>query len=282
MRYGYLGYVITALSFFPLCILLKAEEFKPDETIVYKTIGEIKLVLYVFKPDEHNVSNSVPAIVFFHGGGWSGGKPDQFFPHCRHLASRGMLAISAQYRLISQEGVEPRDCLSDAKSAIRFVRRHAKEMGVDPERIASGGGSAEAQLAAACGTTLGFDDPKEDLSISSRPNALVLFNPVFDNGPDGFGHSMVENYWKDFSPLHNIKETTPPTIVMIGTKDEYVPVETVKKYQESMRNAGQRCDVILYEGEPHGFFNYPKDKYMPTLAAMDEFLVSLNFLKRKQ
>ncbi len=259
---------------------VQAAEFEPDETIVYKTIGEQQLLLHVFKPEGHQPSDQRPVAVFFHGGGWKGGTPEQFFPHCHHLAAKGIVAISAQYRLTKQEGVIPKDCVTDGKSAIRWIRQNAKQLGIDPDQIIAGGGSAGGHVAAATGNTTGFDDPAENLSISSRPNALVLFNPVANNGPGGYGHDRVIEYWESFSPMHNINTTSPPTLIMIGTEDHLIPVDEVKEYQRRMQDAGRRCDIKVYEGQGHGFFNFKKKEYYDkTIAAMDAFLNSLEYLE---
>jgi len=191
-----------------------------------------------------------------------------------------MVAMSAEYRVKSRNKTTPRECVKDGKSAVRWIRQHAAELGVDPERVVAGGGSAGGHVAAATGTTRGFEEDGQDLKVSSRPDALVLFNPVFDNGPDGYGHSRVKEYWKEFSPMHNISETAPPTIVFLGTKDKLIPVETAQEYKRLMEESGCRCDLYLYEGQPHGFFNYAKkDNYTKTVIAMDRFLASLGYLK---
>ncbi len=258
---------------------LNIEELKPDKSLVYKTVGEVELKLHVFDPEGHMASDKRPAIVFFFGGGWVGGSPSQFYPHCEHLAARGMVAISAEYRVKGQHKTTPRECVNDGKSAIRWVRQHAVELGIDPERVLAGGGSAGGHVAAATGTTKTFEEAGEDLTISSVPAALVLFNPVFDNGPGGYGHDRVQEYWQDISPMHNISETTPPTIVFLGTRDKHVPVETANTYKRLMEEKGRRCDLHLYEGQPHGFFNYGNAEfYQKTIDEMDRFLESLGFL----
>ena len=114
------------------------------------------------------------------------------------------------------------------------------------------------------------------MSVSSKPDALVLFNPVYDNGPKGYGHSRVKDYWKQISPMHNLDKETPPTIVFLGTKDKLIPVATAKKYRLLMKEAGVRSELLLYEEQAHGFFN--TSKYDETVKEMDRFLVSLGFL----
>lgn len=259
---------------------LEIEGSKPDTSVAYKTIGDTILKLHVFNPKEHQPSDKRPAIVFFFGGSWNSGSPSQFYPHCRYLASRGMVAMSAEYRVKSRNKTTPRECVKDGKSAVRWIRQHAGELGIDPKRIAAGGASAGGHVAAAAGTTTGFEEEGAELNISSRPDALVLFNPVFDNGPTGYGHSRVKEYWKEFSPMHNITETAPPTVVFLGTQDKLIPVKTAREYQRLMKEKGRRCDLHLYEGQPHGFFNYKnKENYSRTVIAMDRFLESLGYLQ---
>ncbi|MDT8389541.1 MAG: alpha/beta hydrolase fold domain-containing protein [Lentisphaeria bacterium] len=254
--------------------------FTPSAAVVYKTVGETQLKLHIFNSAGHKASDRRPAIVFFFGGGWVGGSPTQFFPHCEYLASRGMVAISAEYRTKSQHGTTPRECVKDGKSAVRWIRRHAAELGIDPEKLAAGGGSAGGHVAASTGTATAFEEEGEDRTISSAPAALVLFNPVFDNGPGGYGHDRVKEYWTDISPMRNIGPTTPPTIVFLGTRDKHVPVETAKEYKRLMEKNGRRCDLRLYEGQPHGFFNYKNQEfYTKTVAEMDRFLASLGYLR---
>ncbi len=188
--------------------------------------------------------------------------------------------MSAEYRTKSSHRTTPRECVKDGKSAVRWIREHAKEIGVNPQQIVAGGGSAGGHVAAATGTTKGFEEEGENLIVSSCPDALVLFNPVFDNGPSGYGHARVKDYWRGFSPMHNIDEATPPTIVFLGTKDKLIPVKTAREYKRLMEEKGRRCDLRLYEGQPHGFFNYSNiENYTTTVMEMDRFLASLGYLK---
>jgi len=243
-----------------------------------------ELALHIFRPSGHVPSqDSRPAIVFFFGGGWVGGKPSQFYPQCEHLAKRGMVAISAEYRVKSRHQVTPFGCVEDGKSALRWVRAHAKKLGIDPKRIAAGGGSAGGHVAAAVATVPGLDAEGDDLSVSCLPDALVLFNPVYDNGPGGFGHAKLKDRYPEISPMHNLKQGMPPTIVFLWDQDSLIPVSTAEKFRDRMRELGNRSELLVYPGQPHGFFNQgkPGDGYSNTLAEMDRFLVSLGWIEPK-
>lgn len=257
---------------------------QPDKNLVYKTVtrdGEpVELKIDTFLPTGHQVSDKRPAIVFFHGGGWYGGHNNQFFTQCRYLALRGMVAFAAEYRCINDFKTTPKECVIDGKSAVRWLRQHAAELGIDPKKLAAGGDSAGGHIAAATAFGKGFEEESEDKAMSCRPDALVLFEPVFDNGPGGFAHDLVKAYWEDFSPIDNVGGNPPPAIVLLGTKDEYVPVETGKRFQRLMRENGGRCDLHLYEGKKHGFFNLwiGKEDLALTLVEVDRFLTSLGYL----
>ena len=256
--------------------------FEGAQTELYKTVGDVKLYLHIIRPEAFKASDKRPAVVFFFGGGWNGGSPKQFEEHCRYLASRGMVAMAADYRVKSRNGTSPRECVQDGKSAVRWIRDNAARLGIDPERIAAGGGSAGGHVAAATGTLDGLNEPGEDTSVCAKPNALVLFNPVYDNGPDGYGYDRVKDYYREISPLDNIKPGAPPTIVFLGTKDKLIPVATAEKYEAKMEAAGSRCDTHFYEGQPHGFFNFGRGggrSYRDTVHKMDKFLASLGYLE---
>jgi len=252
---------------------------QPDRIVEYKRIGDIRLTLHIFNPPDPEQGDRRAAIVFFFGGGWMSGTPTHFYNQSEYLASRGMVAICADYRTRNRHGTSPLECVKDGRSAMRWVRSHAGELGIDPDRLAAGGGSAGGHIAAATGTTKNLDEDGEDTSVSCRPNAMVLFNPVVDNSPDGYGYERVQDYWREFSPMHNIDSANPPTIFFLGTEDRLIPVSTAEKFRDLMEQAGVRCDLHLYEGMRHGFFN--EVKYRETVEEMDRFLVSLGFLERE-
>jgi acetyl esterase/lipase len=257
---------------------------------VYKSVGDVKLNMYIFRPKEEKPGVKRPAIVFFFGGGWRSGSPQQFEQQCEYLASRGMVAMAADYRVASRHGVKAVSCVADAKSAVRWVRANADRLGVDPDRIAAGGGSAGGHLAACTGMIDGFDEADENAAVSSRPTAMVLFNPSLVLAPvNGRSLSRNSDQLKErmgvepetLSPYHHVKAGVPPTLILHGKNDTTVLYEGVQWFADAMKRAGNRCELIGYENEAHGFFNFGKaDKkpFIATLTRTDEFLASLGYL----
>ena len=246
-------------------------------THVYKSIGDVALRLHVFKPARAEASAQKPVIVFFFGGGWRAGVLSQFVPQARHLADRGMVAIVADYRVFGRHGSTPFEAMADAKSALRWVRAHATELGVDPNRLAAAGGSSGGHLAASTAVFSTFDEPGEDLKVSSKPNALVLFNPALDT-------SAIQQFGdrgRDGSPFHHLIANIPPTLIMHGKADSTVPYESVDRFCAASKALGNRCELVGYEGAAHGFFN-PQNAdgkwYRQTLLEADRFLTKLGYL----
>ncbi len=274
--------------FLALAVVARAE----TRTETYKTIGDVKLDLTIQLPDGWKAEDKRPAIVFFFGGGWTGGSTRQFENQARYLASRGMVAMAADYRVASRHQVKAASCVADAKSAIRWVRANAAKLGIDPERIAAGGGSAGGHLAAAVATLPGLDDPADDKSVSCVPAALVLFNPALVLAPaegadlKGFLEKVTAERFgcepTEISPLHHVKAGTPPTIIFHGKADTTVPYSSVELFTARMVKAGNRCELVGAEGQQHGYFNFGKggnEHAFATLTAADQFLASLGWLK---
>lgn len=259
-------------------------DFKGAATAeVYKEASGDKLWIYRFDPEGHKpATDKRPAVVFFFGGGWNGGSVTQFEQHSKYLASRGMIAFVADYRVKSRQKTGPDACVADGKSAIRWVRANAQRLGVDPDRVAAGGGSAGGHVAATTGICDGLDDPAdEQKDISSKSNALLLFNPVYDNGPSGYGHERAKEWFPAISPAHNISKDDPPTIVFLGSKDNLIPVSTAEKFDKDLNAQGIESELHVYEGQPHGFFNENKSQeaFLDTVLKMDAFLVGLGWLE---
>ena len=270
--------------FFLLFLLLSYISFSQNdkvfikpEKVLYKSTKQGDLNLYFYRPLDFDKSKTYNCIIFFHGGGWNSGNYKQFERQSMYFASRGMIAISAEYRIKNKHGTTPIQAMEDAKSAIRFLRLNAKSFFINPNRIAAAGGSAGGHLAAVTANIDLFDNVNEDLGISSKPNLLVLYNPVIDFGSRKW--LWIDNP-SDASPVHNISKGSPPTIILTGTNDKIVPVETIMNYKKIMESVGSRCDVILYDGAEHAFFNRGED-FIDTVLKSDIFLKSNWYLEGK-
>lgn len=267
-------------------------EIDNDTTYTYKVIDDTKLNLWVFNRSKVNDSVKKPAIVFFFGGGFRIGTPNQFVEHSKYLSARGMVSIVVDYRVLSRNKTKPIKCLNDAKSAIRWVRKHSEILGIDPNRIVASGGSAGGALAAATGTISMFDEENEDLSISSKPNAMILFNPALINSSVEeyqFSEARAQNMTISrfgvkpelFSPYNLINDQTPPTIIFHGDKDDKVNPRTAELFNQKMKKFGNECHLHMYKGQNHGFFNFgiaSNGPFVDTIRKVDDFLVNLGYI----
>ncbi len=253
-----------------------------QENVLFKQIDSTNLFMEVYQPKTIDTAKKYPAMVFFFGGGWNGGSIEQFEPHAKYFSERGLVCFLVDYRVAKRQQTTPFESLKDAKSSIRFIRENAEKFHIDTSKIVAAGGSAGGHLAAATAIIEGYNENSDNMSISCIPNALVLFNPVIDNGPGGYGYERIGENYKSFSPLHNIKTGVPPTILFLGTNDQLIPAETAKYYQKIMEIVKSRCDLHLYEGQEHGFFNYKNFKYYKkTVSETDLFLQSLGYINKE-
>lgn len=229
----------------------------------YKTVGGEPLKLFIYSPTNHNPKvDRRPALLFIHGGGWGGGTPDFFAPHCRYFAARGLVAMTVQYRLTKTPGVTVFDCIADVKSCVRWIRLHADDLGVSTNRIAAAGDSAGGHLAACLGLIQGLDEPREETSVSARADAMILYNPVIDTTmPDGWdmvryggkaGAAVAERA-REFSPVDHVSAGAPPTLVIHGTADTVTPIAWSERFVQAMQDAGNSIDFMKLEGRKHAF-----------------------------
>ena len=254
------------------------------ETVIYKKIDTTQLEMRVFLPPDRDSTLNYPAMVFFSGGGWYKCSLTQFEPQARYFAERGIVCFLVEYWVWSSHRASIFDCIADAKTSIRYIKGNANKFKIDENKLIVVGGSSGGHLAAATAMTDGYDDPNDDLSVSSKPNALILYNPVIDLGPsDAQVYKWIGEKYKDLSPLHNIKSGTPPTIMFYGTEDGGISMEASAYFCAAMKTVGSRCDLFLYEGQEHGFFNFDKSKvyYRKTTLEADKFLISLGYLEEK-
>jgi acetyl esterase len=258
-----------------------AAVLEPTRDVVYKRAGGRELRLYFFEPSGVAVTDKRPCFLAIHGGGWTGMTPRRMYPFSAHFASLGMVGISIQYRLANPAAsVTVFDCVRDARSAMRYVRAHAGELGVDPDRIVAFGGSAGGHLAAATAMFPEVNEETDDLRVSADPAALVLIFPVIDTSSEGYGNALIGESWRSLSPLHRVRPGLPPTLIFHGTGDTVTPFAGARAFHEAMVKAGNRCDLDVNEGGEHGYLMRDRGLLEATLGRTESFLMSVGCMRR--
>ena len=257
-------------------LLPDCELMKQAEPITYKVTPQENLRLYVLRPPG-NTARVLPAIVYFTGGGWVNGTPDGMIANAAWWRDHGIIAITADYRVKNRHGTTPLECVKDGKSAIRYIRAHARELGIDPDRIIAAGGSAGGHVAAATELS-GNDETSEDLRVSSKPDALVLHNPVLG---EGFGQDFFSAH-PDCSPILGVGVGWPPTILSCGTLDHTTPYAVAEKFVHRMKEAGNVCALITVDNAEHSC-DWPATNanFLPTMTRMAEFLCANKIISSK-
>lgn len=259
-----------------------AAKLEPTRVVVYKQVGDRRLHLNIFEPEGHRRTDCRACFLTIHGGGWTGLEPRRQYPFAAHFAKLGWVGISVEYRLAKPgSGTTVFDCVKDSRSALRYVRAHAAELGIDPQQIVANGGSAGGHLAAGTALFDGVDEAGEDNSVSSTPQALVLYFPVIDTSQAGYGHARLGARWDELSPLHRVRPSVPPVIIFHGTGDTVTPIAGAQAFRDAMLKAGNRCELVATEGAAHGYLMRDRALYEETLRQTEAFLASLGLLEPK-
>jgi acetyl esterase/lipase len=258
---------------------LKPVESNADErTYVYKKTPQGELKVNVYLPEGWQPGQKHPTILMFFGGGFTNGKPEQFLSKARYLASRGMVAMTPDYRVKTRQQTSPRESIEDAKSAVRWARTNASALGIDPHRIVASGGSAGGTCAALTALTTSFEPAGEDQSVSSKPDALVLYNPALVGPADMPASPMSEvvTAWK-------VAKNDPPMIFFFGANDKLLAGS--REVAKQSAALGNRVELYTAPGVGHGFFNDTASTkngvpgwHQAVLYRTDVFLTSLGYL----
>lgn len=238
---------------------------EPSALIDYATVEGVTLRAHVFEAGTGEPPH--PAILFYFGGGWTGGSPQQFYPFAEPLAELGFVAIPMEYRVRGSHGSTIPDSMEDAFAAFRWARDNAAELGIDPARIVVSGGSAGGHLAAAVGTIAehsGFG-----------PSAMVLYNPVTDlrdvNNINRL-NDLIGGDAAAVSPLEHIEAGAPRTLIFHGEDDVTVPIAQSEAFCAKMTVEGNQCALSRFPSEGHGFFNAGRAAFQPVLMETIRFL----------
>jgi acetyl esterase len=288
------------------------EDPRPIETHIYKQVDGMDLRMLVVKPDGWQRQQKRPAMVWVHGGGFTGGSPEAFLPSARYSAARGAVGLSIQYRLMKSpgykddatlserenavrraekytaflEGPSLTDLIEDCAEAIHVLRTHSPEFGIDPNRITVIGDSAGAYLAAALGTMVEGD---------ARANAVICGSSISDL-TSGFGREYVKpgdgakkkleedpermDRAKNRSPLFNISDNGTAFLILAGTNDWLG--EEPRRFHEALKAKGVDAEFVNYLGARHAFILYgysaSDEQITQSLLDMDRFLLQRGLL----
>lgn len=272
--------------------------------VEYKNVDGNPIKMYVFYPTAGGEKNRT-AVMIIHGGGWTGGETNTFFPHARYFASRGAVAFCIDYRLVKNGKVTLSESLADCKSAIRYIRKNADKFGINPDRIMVIGDSAGGHLSACLGTVKGFNDVHDDLSISDAPNMAVLCNPLTDFTKSKYirviigGDALDWNNQldmdtisqktiitaKSFSPLFNVEKNDINTLIMHGTADTVISYEQSERLFKKMKNVGNVCEMITLPDAKHAFvcakWRAPENEVVNVMHMIDDYMCKYGYLKGK-
>ena len=206
-----------------------------------------------------------PAVVFIHGGGFTGGDKAEYRSASvsADLARAGYVVVSCNYILgpKTKEGVWPRN-IADCREAVRWVRGHAKELGVNPDRIAVAGGSAGGYLALMVGLSDDKTGPGGDpkATISAKVAAVIDLYGVVNFSKHGKGDvpgaSAAEQ--AAYLPENQCDRADPPVLILHGTADTTVDIRQSKDMAAALAKAKVAHELIVVDGAPHTFDLHPK------------------------
>ena len=268
------------------------ESVNVERGVVYGVVAGVPLLLDVYRSLPHEEPR--PAVVLIHGGGmWTGSRAHMEHP-AQQLTRAGYVAFSVDYRLVDAADTSPITRgpirhrwpaqLDDVQRAVRWVRAHATEYGIDPMRVGAFGWSAGGQLAALLGTrdTRDADAPLAsypsrvacvvdlagdvDLGAYTQPPALQEVIALLGGSPQ-----EVPERYRDASPLSWIDGRTTPFLVVHGDQDDVVPIEQSWRLVAALRAAGVKVQYVELAGAGHEDLGWDRVG-PPTLAFLDHHL----------
>lgn len=257
-----------------------------DQDLVYGKGGDVELKLDLARPKEGE--GPFPGLVLIHGGGWAGGNRQDFKPLMQQAAERGYVAVTVTYRLtqpdpVTKLGKVPFPAqIEDCKCAVRWLKANAQKYHVDRDHIGVGGASAGGHLSLLVGLT----DASSKLEgkggyadQSSRVQAVVnIFGPTdmaecWRDSPQArpYLHGFLgkpddaPDAYKAASPVTHVTDDDPPVLTLHGAADTLVPPSQAKLLDDAMRRTKAQHELLILEGQGHGFGGDSQKKAMDTM-----------------
>ncbi|HMB02357.1 MAG TPA: alpha/beta hydrolase [Isosphaeraceae bacterium] len=248
-------------------LLVRAEGQRPDQppgiqvssNLVYHEAGDPVPRLDLYAPRAPEPGAGRPAIIAIHGGGWRGGSKDDYGRSLMRLAEHGYVVAAIDYRLSRPGAPSWPANFEDVREAVRWLRRHAKQYGVDPGRIAALGASAGGHLAALLGTcpddaarvqaVIDFYGPTDLRALyASRKRTTTSLTLLLGGRPD-----ECPARYESASPIHHVSADDPPMLLIHGGDDALVPLGQSRALADALARAGVPHRLIVIENARHGF-----------------------------
>lgn len=291
---------LLLFAFFLLCGACNRPPAGLYETRAYDKVEFVKrdgtpLYMDIFVPQ--NAPTPRPAVILYHGGGWMFGDRSDERDMARFLATMGYTAATADYRLCTLKGPHYPAPVQDCLAAIKFIRSHAADYGVDPARIAVGGDSAGGQLALMVGLVRDHAVFKDDSfpGVSSDVAAVIdLYGPtdlipmyegigphrlilkLFAQAYGGGTAQQLPDQYRAASPISHVRSDAPPVLLVHGECDSVVPFDQSVRLHEAIQKAGGRSRLVRVPGAEHGWIiQFNGSVNMRTLPAIANFLGSV-------
>ena len=278
----------------------KAPGIQDEDTkeFVFKKTALRDLKVFVDYPEDWKPGDQRPAIILWHGGGFTQGNAGQFYYQANYFTQRGAVCFRPEYRIRDIDNTLPVYAVEDGISAVRWIKERASEFGIDPEQVAVGGGSAGGCMASAVATVdaqkmarLGFVGERDNQAIDLSVRAMLLYNPFVDFFEPTHPRQIEEEclyLGKDpedyrealhaISAVENLTKESPPSIILFGTRDAFYVSDL--RWIIRCRELGLNCMDYVYKGEVHSWYNNsPHLEY--TTHNVNEFLIDIGFLDRE-
>jgi acetyl esterase/lipase len=254
------------------------------EDVIYGRKFGTALTLDVFKPARPNGIGALWMV----SGGWFSSHDNINLGFVKPLTDRGQTVFAIVHG--SQPKFSVPEILQDIHRATRFVRYHAREYGVDPDRLGICGGSAGGHLSLMQGTRGAEGDPnaKDPVDrVSSRVQAVACFFPPTDflnygkEGQEALTFDLLKPFYvafgsiptdpvkrqdleKELSPIYWVTKATPPTLIIHGDADQLVPIQQSQRMMQKLEEAGVPHQLVVRPGKGHGWPTLGED--IPQLA----------------
>jgi acetyl esterase/lipase len=237
-----------------------AADVAPDATgdVVYKTVDGIQLKMGVFQPTTPGVH---PAVIILHGGAWRAGDKEGLNGWAESYAAKGVAAFNVNYRLSGQAKYPA--AVDDCLDAVRYLRSHAKEYNIDPDRIGAEGASAGGHLS----LMLALMEPDKDAK-DAQGKPLKNYGPTDLTDKESEAQSIdkaslglfmggtyaeMPAKYREASPVTYVSADDPPILLLQGTADQYVPYRQATIMEKRLKQAGVPVQLITVKGGGHGW-----------------------------